>query len=279
MIKETKLNNVSVKPIVDANPSDITKIKGYSLIPSNYWTLFICSKKKSGKTSLINEIVKKCTDKRTVFWIFCSTYKIDSSWIEIIKMLEERGNQVNTFDTIQEGKENILDSIVDGLSEETPEKPTTDDKQIGEGSVIKKPNFNIFGGATQVKEKKEYVPKKSASKNLFIFDDISSQLKNPAVARLLKQHRHSGSSVIISSQYLHDIRPESTLQIDYFFAFRSFSEEKLLFIHKVLDLSIDFPKFWELYKYATEKPFNFLYLNVRTEEMRQNFNKKLEFDI
>ena len=62
-------------------------------------------------------------------------------------MLEERGNQVNTFDTIQEGKENILDSIVDGLSEETPEKPTTDDKQIGEGSVIKKPNFNIFGNS------------------------------------------------------------------------------------------------------------------------------------
>ena len=49
MIKETKLNNVSVKPIVDANPSDITKIKGYSLIPSNYWTLFICSKKNQGK--------------------------------------------------------------------------------------------------------------------------------------------------------------------------------------------------------------------------------------
>jgi hypothetical protein len=279
MIKETKLNNVSVKPIVDANPSDVTKIKGYALIPMNYWTLFICSKKKSGKTSLINEITKKCTDKRTVFWIFCSTYKIDASWVEIIKMLEERGNQVNTFDTIQDGKENILDSILDGLSDEPTDKPVKEEKQSGEGITIKKPEFNIFGSGKQEKEKKEYVPKKSASKNLFIFDDISSQLKNPAVARLLKQHRHSGSSVIISSQYLHDIRPESTLQIDYFFAFRSFSEEKLLYIHKVLDLSIDFNKLWELYKYATEKPFNFLYLNVRTEEMRQNFNKKLEFDI
>jgi len=67
MIKETKLNNVVVKPIVDCNPPDITKIKGYKLIPSNYWILFLCSKKKSGKTSLINEICKKCTDKRTVF--------------------------------------------------------------------------------------------------------------------------------------------------------------------------------------------------------------------
>lgn len=272
MIKETTLNNISVKPIVDCNPTDITKIKGYKLIPSNYWTLFICSKKKSGKTSLINEIIKKCTDKRTVMWIFCSTYKIDSSWIEIIKMLENRGNQVNLFDTIQEGKENVLDTILDGLSEETGE-PVKDETPI----QPEKPTFEIFKG-NGVKEKKEYKPKKTAPKNLFIMDDISSQLKNPAVARLLKQHRHSGSSCIISSQYLHDIRPESTLQIDYFFAFRSFSQEKLEYIHKVLDLSIDFEKFWNLYKYATEKQFNFLYMNVRTEEFRQNFNKKLELE-
>jgi len=131
----------------------------------------------------------------------------------------------------------------------------------------------------QDKKKKEYKPKKTASKNMFIFDDISSQLKNPAVARLLKQHRHSGSSVIISSQYLHDIRPESTLQIDYFFAFRSFSIEKLEYIHKVLDLSIEFEKFWDIYKHATEQMYNFLYMNVRTEEFRQNFNKKIEFDV
>lgn len=272
MIKETKLNNVSVKPIVDCNPTDITKIKGYKLIPQNYWILFICSKKKSGKTSLINEITKKCTDKRTVFWIFCSTYKIDASWIEIIKMLENRGCQVNTFDTIQEGKENVLDTILDGLAddnekEEEKEEPPPPDK----------PTFEIF--KTSQQKKREYKPKKSAPKNMFIFDDISSQLKNPAVARLLKQHRHSGSSVIISSQYLHDIKPESVLQIDYFFTFRSFSIEKLEYIHKVLDLSIDFEKFWELYKHATEQMYNFLYMNVRTEEMRINFSKKLEFDV
>jgi hypothetical protein len=272
MIKETTLNNISVKPIVDCNPTDITKIKGYKLIPSNYWTLFICSKKKSGKTSLINEIVKKCTDKRTIMWIFCSTYKIDTSWIEIIKMLENRGNQVNLFDTIQEGRENVLDTILDGLSEETEAPTKKEDLPPPE-----KPTFEIFKGKG-MKEKKEYKPKKTAPKNLFIFDDISSQLKNPAVARLLKQHRHSGSSCIISSQYLHDIRPESTLQIDYFFAFRSFSLEKLEYIHKVLDLSIEFEKFWNLYKHATEQPFNFLYMNVRTEEFRQNFNKKLELN-
>ena len=271
MIKETKLNNVSVKPIVDCNPTDITKIKGYKLIPLNYWTLFICSKKKSGKTSLINEILRKCTDKRTVMWIFCSTYKIDTSWIEIIKMVGERGNQVNLFDTIQEGKENVLDTILDGLSEEIDE-PKVDDLPPPD-----KPVFDIFKGKG-MKEKKEYKPKKTSPKNLFIFDDISSQLKSPSVARLLKQHRHSGSSVIISSQYLHDIRPESTLQIDLFFAFRSFSQEKLEYIHKVLDLSIEFEKFWEIYKYATEQMFNFLYMNVRTEEFRQNFNKQLELD-
>jgi hypothetical protein len=34
-----------------------------------------------------------------------------------------------------------------------------------------------------------------------------------------------------------------------------------------------------MYKYATEQMYNFLYMNVRTEEFRQNFSKKIEFDV
>ena len=278
LIKESKINNIEVKPIVNGNASDITKIKGYKLFPTNYWNLFICSRKRSGKTSLINLITDKCVDKKTTFWVFCSTYKIDPNWIEIIKKLEEKGNIVNCFDSITEGKTNLLDEILDGLSndvEEEEKEPDTITIQTA------KPNSKIdFGSSgSSEKKKKEYKPKKLSPKNMFIFDDISSQLKNPAVSRLLKQHRHSNSSVIISSQYLHDIRPESTLQIDYFIAFRSFSQEKLEYIHRVLDLSIEFNAFWDAYKYATEKPYSFLYLNVRTEELRSNFNKVLTFDI
>ena len=51
------------------------------------------------------------------------------------------------------------------------------------------------------------------------------------------------------------------------------SEEKMIKIHKLLDLAIDFEKFWDLYHYATKDKYNFLYVNCRTEEMRKNFNK------
>jgi len=104
-------------------------------------------------------------------------------------------------------------------------------------------------------------------------------LKNPAVATLLKKNRHLKANCIISSQYLHDLKPESIKQLDYFIAFKSFSEDKLQLVHKGLDLSLEFDKFWTMYQHCVEKPYSFLYVNVRTEDYRCNFNKKIEFDL
>lgn len=264
-----KINNILVHPVVTPSTNDVTNVKGYKLIPQTIYTLFICSKKKSGKSSLINIITNKCTDKRTIFWIFCSTYRIDETWKAIIKMLKDRGNQVHLFDSIMEGKTDNLMEIVDSLAEEGEE-------EVEESKdVIPKKVFKIF--EQEEKKKKEYKPKKKAPENMFIFDDISSELKCKSVTKLLKEHRHSNSSVIISSQYLHDLAPQCIAQIDYFMAFRAFPYEKMEVIHKLLDLSIPLNVFWKIYKECTEKPYSFMYLNIRNEEIRCNFNTMVEY--
>jgi hypothetical protein len=275
-MKEEKVNNVSVKPVVVPDGNEAEKIKGYNIIPFKYYNMFICSKKKSGKTSLINTIIRKTTDKRSNIWIFCSTYKLDDTWKAIIQFLEERGNNVNCFDTIMDGKVNLLDKIVEGLNEpeEVPEKKGKEPVNLNE---IKR-SYDIFGKERDAegKPKKEYVPKKQSPKHLFIIDDLSSQLKY--VDKLLKIHRHFKASVILSSQYLNDLSPSSRLQIDIFAAFRSFSEEKLEVVHKSLDLSIPFEVLWNVYQQVTSENYQFLYINIRTEELRKNLNVKLTFD-
>jgi hypothetical protein len=276
-MKEEKVNNVSVKPVVVHDNNESEKIKGYKILPFPFYNMFICSKKKSGKTSLINTIVKKTSDKRTNFWIFCSTHKIDSSWKAIISFLEERGNRVNAFDSIFDGKVNLLNKILDemGQPEEIEEKK---DKKAPINLNEIKRSYDFFGKEQddEGKPKKEYVPKKKAPKHIFIFDDLSPELKH--IDRLLKVHRHFQASVIISSQYIHDLSISSRLQIDVFCTFRGFSEEKMEMVHKSLDLSIPFETLWQIYKQVTEEPYNFLYINIRTEELRRNLNTKISFD-
>lgn len=266
MIKEEKLNSVKVKPLV-VSQADTSKIKGADLFPSLYYNLFLCSKKKSGKTSLINTILTKTTDKKTIFFIFCPTVHVDATWKMIVENLENRGNVVNTYTEIMDGKVNILNEIVEELS--TPEEPK-EKKEEKPKSMIK---------CDEPKKKGEYKPKKISPQVCFIFDDASDMIRNPAIATLLKKNRHIKANVIISSQYIHDLRPESIKQLDYFVCFKSFSQDKLQLVHKGLDLSIDFDKLWSLYEHCVEKPYSFLYINVRNEEMRCNFNKRIQFDI
>lgn len=271
MFRDIRLNNITVKPVVTQTEHNVKNVKGYKLIPQPIYTLFACARKKSGKTSVINTMVEKTTDKRTVFWIFCSTYRIDPTWQAIIKYLKNRGNQVNCFDSIMDGKDNLLQEIVDGLAEE-------DAIEIPEKSEIPKVTGAKINFGIDEKKKKEYKPKKVACQNLFILDDISQQLKNPAVTKLLKEHRHSKSSVIISSQYLHDLPPQSIMQLDYVLLFRSFSREKIELIHKLLDVSIPIEQFWDLYKHCVIEPYSFMYFSIRDELVRCGFNVKIDFD-
>jgi len=116
MIKEKTINNISIKPLVNADSIEIDKIKGGKLFPEMYGVSFLCARRKSGKTSVLSEIIKRTTDKKTVVWIFCPTHRIDPSWIQIIEYLENKGNTINCFDSMIEGKTNLLDEIVTDLS-------------------------------------------------------------------------------------------------------------------------------------------------------------------
>jgi hypothetical protein len=219
---------------------------------------------------VIAEILKKTSDKKTTFWLFVPTSRVDESWKTIIQLLEDRGNTVNVFDSIMEGKTNLLDEIVADLSvgEEPPKKE----------EPVKAPVKIMFDIPESEKKKYEYKPKKLAAQHIFVFDDISQELKNPALLALLKKSRHLKAAVYVSSQYVNDLPPQALKQLSYFLCFRSMTHDKLEHIHRMLDLAIDIEKFVNIYDYATKEPYNFLYCDMKNQTFRKNFSKELNFE-
>lgn len=282
MLKEKTLNKVKVKPLVNTATLDEAKVRGSKLIANPYSTIFLCAKRKSGKTSVIGEILKNCTDRKTILWIFCPTANIDDNWKLIIKMLQDRGSVVNVFDSIMENKKtNRLQGIIDELL--IPEE----DEEI-EKKKIKHPEKPVvrllFDGPTieeEIKEEKKekYKPKKIAPKHVFIFDDLSHELKNPSIQVLLKNGRHIRAMCLLSFQYCNDLLPSCWKQCEYAMIFRSFSKDKLEHLHRQLDLTMPLDQFIDIYDYAhRDRGYDFLYIDVKPEKFRRNFNKEIEYE-
>lgn len=271
MIKENTLNNISIKPLVNANALDESKVKGGKMFPDPYNVTYLCARRKSGKTSVIAEILKKTSDKKTTFWLFVPTSRVDPSWKTIIERLENRGNTVNVFDSIMEGKTNLLDEIVADLSMGNEDEPKEE--------PVRAPVKIMFDIPETEKKKYEYKPKKLAPEHIFVFDDISQELKNVGLLALLKKSRHLKSAVYISSQYVNDLPPQALKQLSYFLCFRSMTRDKLEHIHRMLDLAIDIDKFYEIYDYATKDLYNFLYVDMKNQSFRKNFSKELNYEI
>ena len=134
---------------------------------------------------------------------------------------------------------------------------------------------SIFDSDSEDEEPKKR-EKYRAPEYIFILDDLSTELKSNSIPRLLKVNRHFLSKTIISSQWLNDLHPMSRKQQDYLILFRGHPEKKLVEIHRDANISIPIEEFWKVYKFATEKPFSFLYVDCTTGEFRRNFTDMIE---
>ena len=227
------------------------------------------SKKKQGKTSTIFEIIKKCCNKNTTVIVFSSTVYKDHTWIGITNYLNKKKINCIKYTSINEDGMNQLKELLTHLSNENKEEETKNDTST----------FNILGFNSE-DEDDDVVEKKTKIMSpdyCIIFDDISNELRLPYIAKLVKESRHHKMKVIISSQYIHDLKPESIQQLDYILMFGKINDDKLLELHNQLNLSISPDLFKFLYRDATSDKHNFLYIDRTNEQYRQNFNKQYKF--
>jgi hypothetical protein len=266
MIKIKKINHHIVKPIV-VPKVEPDRIKGYDLINKLYCCIFICAKKESGKTNAIFKILKECTGKKTNLYIISSTVYNDDNWIMITDFFEKKGITIQTFTSIDDAK---LDELIEELEEKA--------MKVLEAKKQPKPKILLNFNEPEDDRKKERKEKKIAPEYIFVFDDLSSQLRDKKISALIKKHRHFKNKVICSSQYPNDLAPEARNNIDIFILFGGHSEDKLLEIYNNCDLKIKFPLFMQLYENATSKPYSFLFVDKNKGEFRRNFNHLYSID-
>lgn len=276
-VKLKRVNNEVVRPVRVEIPDENLPIKGASLCPELYANVFLCAKKNSGKTSVISKMLNGCATKDTTVIVFASTVFKDPIYTEIYKRLTANGIHMERYTSLKEDGIDILDTLVKKLEEESRRETLAkedDEEDDEEGNpLVFFDSENEEDDSTQEPAQRSRT-KFRAPRYIFVFDDLSNELKSPSLLSLLKKNRHFHSRIIVSSQYPLDLLPESRKQIDLWLVFRGQPKDKLETIYKDADLSIPFPLFHKIYNYATKEPYSFLFINTRNDELRQNFSKK-----
>jgi len=252
------------KPQILSQQGDGREVKGKELFEEPYANIYICARKKSGKSVVIENIIKKTIDKNTIVIMFASTLYKDPVLKAIKHYCEQKDIPFYGYTEIKSKGVDRLQTIINTMQEGDEDEDNSDEDD--EPEYLDLCNIDI--------EKETRKSKYITPKYLFIFDDISNELKSKSLVALLKKNRHTKSRIILSSQWLNDLLPESRKQIDYLLLFGGFSIEKLEVIHKDADLSIDLETFIKIYRYATKDRFHFLYIDCVKQEFRKDFNKQ-----
>jgi hypothetical protein len=275
---------------------------GHQYINHAYPNILLLAKKNSGKTNIIYNILKKCANKHTEIVIFCPTWELDDTYRQILDYLDSKGIPHQQFKNIDNLKD-LMDSYdkgyqSEGSDEESEEEQEEGRHSVGELNTYGNPtsfaktraqegmnntntNTNIFSYIYSSKktqeEPQEIKPKKSYSKfiipeHIFIFDDCKKMLRNPVLNSLIATNRHYKSKVIISTQYFTDIMPDTRTCLDVICIFPKIPIDKIHRLHEDIQLSTELPVFEKLYLEATKKPHSFLYVDIRREQFKFNFD-------
>ena len=302
-----KVNDIKVKPlktsIVETRP-----YKGFQMFKEGLPNVMCCAKKKSGKTQTICNIIKHCADQDTQIIVISSTVNSDPAWSAMRRWCKD--NNINfeglteIRSTVNGKKADFLDQfskeIMQGEEEELSseeeediphcsrfadqgldEPPSSDYSEEEEtpkilcGTIpsINKIRFSKPQGS--LKERKPYI----TPAYIVVIDDLSNELRIPSIQAFLKKNRHGRALTITSSQYLNDWLPMALKNIDVFLLWKGLSLDKLEKIKRDADLSLPIDIFEQIYKKATEQPFNFLYVSPRDEEYRWNFDKRFNIPV
>lgn len=258
-----RINNLKVIPPKLRQSKESGKpVKGRMIYNETSYITFILAKKKSGKTVLLFNILHNSIDKRTKVFIFCSSISKDQTYKGMLEYLDKKNIEVETFTNIRE-----LTDIIKELFSGSDDEDSEEEKEV---------KIDLFKEEEKKDKKKKY--KNRVPDYVFIFDDLGTELRDRTFNKLLKTHRHINSQIIISSHYPTDLMPEALKQIDLFLLLPKINEKKLLDLYDLITLDIDYEKFQELYKEATEERFNFLYVDARNDQYRFNFNHLITFN-
>lgn len=251
------------------------KWKGKNLLDVRYWVMSILAKRRSGKTTLIFNLIKNFCTKKTIVIFFVPTFMKDDTYQSIRDYLNEKDISYINYSSIKEDGVNNIEAFMEAnKGQEDIEDEKEEEKVDNLSSVCN------FGESPKEKTKAKRKP--IPPEYLIIFDDISSELRDKSVSVLCKNSRHFKCKIILSSQSIIDLNPSTHAQVDYCALFKDFNEDSLEKIYQKLEPNISYEEFKEIYHEVTGTKMkghphlnNFLLIDRANQEYRVNLNSKL----
>jgi hypothetical protein len=264
-----KVNNREVRPIQEKKIVDKRPFLGGDIVPYLYGTMLCLARKRSGKTRLMFELAKLLVGRKTMIIAFVGTLHQDAIWENIQEYFEEKGNPFKGYTSFYDTEGNdILERLMAVLDKQALKKKEKRKAQEKENRVEKV----IIGVNEPEQEDEDDEPrgKYQEPEILFIFDDLSMELRSPQFVYFMKNMRHYKPKIIIGTQYIHDLEPSSLENIDIWMIFKGISEDKLEEIYiKTGITDISFENVLKVYRNATAEKYSFLYLDVGNEVFRK----------
>ena len=301
-----KINDIKIKPLKETSKIEVKPAKGHEMFSDPYTQLAILSRKKSGKSVLIGNIIKKCAQPgySTVI-VFSTTVQKDPAWLALAKYCKRKGiafkglQEIVSVDgngvkkdflqefmrtVLKTGEEEVIDSEAsssssaseeDGSGSEESEPNSSEYSSEEEQSQF---NFNMTHPSKPIKFlrdtpsiKREYPT--ISPQWVLCFDDISDELKRPSVQALMRKNRHLKSMCIYSSQDARDVVPSGHRNMDAFCLFGALDDSILEKIKRDAGLSVPLDTLMKMYRTATKEKYSFLTIDVPLEQYRIGFSK------
>ena len=95
---------------------------GYDICAEIYANIFLCARKKVGKTSTLFKIMKECASRTTIIIVFCSTAYKNKNWVEIRKYFEKKRMDIRVFTSLFDEGEDQLANLIDDLRREAKDE-------------------------------------------------------------------------------------------------------------------------------------------------------------
>lgn len=255
-------------------------IRNEAMSSELYSNMLLVARKKSGKTNIIFNYVRKSVGANTKVYVFASTWYRDATYKELRRYLEKKNIFVQGFTSLMEGRQNLLKQILDEASKEEEKEDAEEEQQEEQKEDDWKERCLSSIFSTQKEEQKEEKKVKKekyvSPEMIIVLDDLHSEMKSSVISGLVTRNRHYKCKVIMSTQYTNMVPPQVWSNLDIVLLGHSLPMEKLELIHNRLDLTTPEEEFMDLYKKATSKPFSFLYIDVNKEQFRRNFNMILK---
>lgn len=265
-VKLKKINDVAVKAIKSEN-MDTRPIRGKDVCSTCYSNIAFIAPTAGGKTTAMFEVIKRCAGKKTKIVAFVSTIYNDESWHTIKAYCKKKKIDFTPHISLFEHKKDLLQEYVDKLTQEAEEREKHRNTPVDayESCLF----FDNNDEEDDEEDKKFQYPK-----YIFIFDDLSSEIKSSSYETLLKKARHFMILTLTSTQDLKDMLPSTRNQIRVWLLFRNIMPERLKTIFESISCNLPFDLFEKMYKYATKEKFSFFYISHRNSDWRINFSRQ-----